>query len=102
MDSSRRRFLTLAGLAPLALTVAPGASAAGNAACYDPNTLPLNQKSRRRSMEYVEASTDPAKTCGGCAFFVAGQGGCGTCQLLTGGPVQAGAVCSSFAPKAKQ
>lgn len=101
MDKSRRGFLALAGLAPLALAAAPRARAAGSAACYDPNALSLSQKSRRRSLEYVEASADPARTCGLCAFFVAGQGSCGTCQLLTGGPVQAGAVCSSFAPKAK-
>ena len=102
MDKSRRRFLALAGLAPLALAAAPRARAAGSAACYDPNALSLSQKSRRRSMEYVEASSDPAKTCGGCAFFTANQANCGTCQLLTGGPVNAGAVCGSFAPKPKQ
>lgn len=102
MDRSRRRFIAMAGFAPFALAAARSAHAGDSAAaCYDPNTLPLSQKSRRRSMGYVEASADPAKTCGGCAFFTAAQGTCGNCQLLTGGPVNAGAYCTSFAPKPK-
>lgn len=101
MDGTRRRFLALAGLAPLGLAAIPGARAGDTAACYDPNALPLSQKSRRRSLGYVEASADPAKTCGGCAFYTAAQGNCGTCQLLTGGPVNAVAVCTSFAPRPK-
>ena len=99
MNQSRRKFVILAGMTPLAL--AAGRSfAAESAACYDPATLPLSQKNRRRSLGYVDAAPDPKKHCGGCAFFAASQGSCGTCQLLTGGPVNAGGVCNSFAPKA--
>ncbi len=101
MDRARRRFLALAGLSPFALAAAPRVRAAEITACYDPTMLPLNQKSRRRSMEYVEVSSDPAKACGGCAFFTLAQGNCGACQLLSGGPVNAGATCTSYAPKAK-
>ena len=100
MTIDRRSFLALAaGCVPLALLVAGGAQALAPA-CYDPATLPLNQKNRRRSLGYVEASSDPARHCSACSFFTAGTAGCGTCGLLSG-PVNAGAVCSSFAPRAK-
>jgi hypothetical protein len=99
MDMHRRRFLALAAAgAPLAL-LATGA-AAQTAACYDPAALPLSQKNRRRSLSYVEASTDPAKHCSACTFFTAAAEGCGTCGLLMG-PVNAGAVCASFSPRGK-
>lgn len=102
MQPSRRRFLALAGLAPAALLAARSAAAADAAACFDPATLPYNQKSRRRAVGYVDASTDPARRCGTCTFFTAAAAaGCGTCELLGAGPVSAGAVCGSFAAKAK-
>lgn len=98
MTIDRRRFLTVAAVGmPLTILTAGSAQAA---ACYDPAALPLSQKSRRRSLSYVEASTDPAKRCAGCAFFAATAEGCGTCQLLNG-PVNAGASCASFAPRPK-
>lgn len=99
MILARRRFLTLAALgAPLAML---GAGAARAAACYDPAALPLSQKNRRRSLGYVEAATDAARRCQGCAFFTAAaEAGCGTCGLLAG-PVNAGASCNSFAPRGK-
>lgn len=75
-----------------AQTVAP--------ACYDPSTLPFTQKSRRRALGYVEASTNPARRCGLCAFFTSASPSCGTCQMLSGGPVNVGGLCNSFAPKA--
>lgn len=97
MTVDRRRFLALAAAAPLAVF---GADAARAAACYDPAALPLSQKNRRRSLGYVEAAAEPAKRCAGCAFFTAGETGCGTCALLNG-PVNAGASCGSFAPRGK-
>ncbi len=99
METARRHFLVLAGLSPLAMLSARSASAQA-AACYDPEALPLSQKNRRRSIGYTDPSTDPKKHCGACTFFTAGEGGCGTCAILTGGPVSAPAVCNSFAPKA--
>jgi hypothetical protein len=60
----------------------------------------MSQRSRRRAVEYVDASADPAKRCGLCAFFAGDASACGTCQILSGGPVSAGGVCASFAPKA--
>lgn len=98
MTINRRRFLTVAAVGmPLAIFAAGAARAA---VCYDPAALPLSQKSRRRSLSYVEVSSDPAKRCAGCAFFTATAEGCGNCQLLNG-PVNAGAVCASFAPRPK-
>lgn len=101
MDNSRRQFLALAGLAPLALMAARQARASDVGACYDPAALSLSQKRQRRAIGYVEPGTEAGKTCGACAFFTAATAaGCGTCALLSGGPVTALAVCASFAPKA--
>ncbi len=99
MEIARRRLLAIAGIAPLAIA-ASGRALAEGAACYDPAALPLSQKNMRRSIGYMDSSNDPAKRCGLCAFFTAGQDACGTCQLLTGGPVNAGALCTSYAAKA--
>jgi hypothetical protein len=47
----------------------------------------------------VTQSPDPKKSCGKCAFFTGTTGGCGRCQMLSGGIVAAASVCDSFAPK---
>lgn len=99
MSDSRRKVLALAALSPLLLLARAPAAAAAGAACYDPDALPLSQKSRRRSLSYTETSSDPARHCGLCNFFTRSTSDCGTCAMLGGGPVNAGAVCSSFAPK---
>jgi hypothetical protein len=91
---TRRTFLGCAASAPVVLIATPVLADA----CYDPAALPFNQKSRRRSIAYLEVSGDPQRRCQGCAFFTAGATGCGTCTLLAG-PVNAGATCSSFARK---
>jgi hypothetical protein len=98
MYKSRRQFLVIAGLAPVALLMVGNAHAEG-AACYDPANASLADKNRRRSLGYVDASGDEKRRCGHCAFFTATQGACGTCQLMTGAPVVATGVCKSFAPK---
>lgn len=101
MSLSRRSLLGLAATAPLAALAAASARAAGSAQCYDPATLPLSQRNRRRAVGYLEVSNQAGKACAACAFFMAaGPAGCGTCQMLGGGQVNAGAVCDSFAAKA--
>jgi len=101
MQHDRRTFLSLAGLVPLALLAGNPARAAEAGACpADPASLPATQKNRRRSIGYVEPSADPARRCGLCSFFTAGEGGCGACQLLGGGTVSPAGVCGSFAAKA--
>jgi hypothetical protein len=99
MDKNRRAFVRTLGLSVLGLAAASRAMAAAPV-CYDPATLPLSQKNRRRGLGYVEPSADPKKHCGACAFFKGTQTGCGTCEMLSGGAVMASAVCNSFAPKA--
>ncbi len=95
MIEARRKFLALAGIAPFALLTA--AQAPDH--CYDPKTLTLIQKNQRRSLGYIEKSDDAQKHCGTCSFFLAHTEGCGTCQLMSGGPVDLLGVCSSFARK---
>jgi hypothetical protein len=98
MDCHRRRFLALAAVGMPFAALAIGRAGAETPACYDPAALPLSQKNQRRSLGYVDASTDPAKHCSACAFFMASSAGCGKCQLLNAA-VNAGGVCSSFAPR---
>lgn len=99
-DTSRRQLLFAAAIAPVAL--AWRSAAAETPACVDPAALPLAQKRQRRAINYVEPSPDLKKRCGGCAFFTAAgkANSCGTCQLLSGGPVSAIGLCNSFAAKA--
>lgn len=99
MSESRRRFLAIAGLAPVALLASRQSFAQAGNACYDMSKLPLSQKSLRKAVNYVDQSPHKDKRCGLCAFYVATKDGCGTCQILSGGPVAQGAYCTSFAPK---
>ncbi len=94
-DRSRRGFLGLAALAPLAFAAT---ARAAEGPCYDPASLSISQKSRRRSLGYLEASDDPKRQCRACAFYTESRPGCGKCVLLEG-LVNAGAVCDSFAPR---
>jgi hypothetical protein len=98
MDGTRRNFLAIAGIAPLAV-IAGSRAMAADAVCYDPGALALQQRNRRRSVGFVEESTAPGKRCGLCVFFKGGQGACGTCDLLGNGPVTARGLCNSFAAK---
>ena len=99
MNNGRRRFLALAGIAPLAVLGA-GSALAHSVTCYSPETLTLSQKDRRRSLGFMDVAADPKRRCGGCSFFTAGQGNCGTCQMLISGAVTNASSCASFAPKA--
>lgn len=96
---NRRRFISLATvIVPLATV---GGTTAWAAVCYDPAALPLAQKNRRRSLAYVQTAADPERRCMGCAFFTGAAGdSCGTCAMLNS-IVNAGASCSSFAPRPK-
>ena len=96
MTVTRRSFLATAAIAPLALA---GTARAEPAVCYDASALPLSQRSRRRALGYVDTSSDPAKQCARCSFFTAAVSGCGSCTMLSGGAVNVGGVCNSFARK---
>ncbi|HUD30936.1 MAG TPA: high-potential iron-sulfur protein [Novosphingobium sp.] len=103
MTVTRRHFVRQAlGIAAVASAGMPRFDAVAQEAavtCYDPVKLPFTQKSRRRALGYVDASKDPARRCGLCAFFTGTAAGCGTCQMLSGGPVAASGLCNSFAAK---
>lgn len=101
MDHARRKFI---GLTALGVGLAFSARAqetqeCQQAQCYDPLALPLSQRNRRRSVNYVETSADANRRCGLCIYFAATQGNCGSCQILTS-VVNAGASCASFAQRA--
>ena len=98
MNETRRRFIALAGLAPIAALGARQAFAQAKPACYDLNALPFSQKNMRRAVGFVDPAPSPDKRCGVCAFFVPTKGGCGSCQILSGGPTAQSAYCTSFAP----
>ena len=98
--TTRRTFLGLAGATPLVLFgLGSSARGADAAACFNPDTLPASQKSMRKALGFAGISTDPAKSCSGCAFFTPSANGCGKCQLLSGGPVSGSSVCRSWAKK---
>ena len=52
----------------------------------------------RESLNYVEASKDATKTCGGCGFFKEPTGNCGNCDIFNG-PVNVNGHCDSWAMK---
>lgn len=94
MRLDRRHALAALALGPLAI------GGAAQAACYDPAALPRGILARRRTLGFEETGPDPARRCGGCTFFTADAGDCGTCKLMTGGPVTALSTCRSWAKKA--
>ena len=93
--ASRRTFITMAmGAIGLGADVA----SATDGGCADLDKLAGT--GLRRSLNFRSVSSNPARVCGGCTFFKAGQGSCGACVLLSGGPVAANSVCDSWAAKA--
>lgn len=96
MAISRRGVLAFCGLMPLGIMMAGGARAQ-EAACGGAPSLSL--LNRRRALGYVEKTPDPKRACGLCAYFTAGAGGCGACQMLSGAAVSSSAVCNSFVKK---
>ena len=98
---SRRGLIGWAMGTPLLLV---GLATAGHAedapVCVNLDTLPASQKGMRRSLGFKLQAPDPEKHCGTCAFFTGPAGGCGKCQLLSGGAVAATSVCDSWAAKA--
>lgn len=91
---TRRGLLMLAIGAP---AIAYAAAAQG--ACLDPEALPRAQKALRSSLGFRMVSEDPKQRCGGCAFYTAKEGACGTCTLLSNSPVPAEGRCDSWAPR---
>ena len=98
---SRRDVLQQsAALSALAVFgVACGKSAPPAPICTDTTGLAAGDVTLRTTLGYVDVSTQPGKTCLGCAQFVAGApNACGTCKILKG-PINPGGYCKSFAAK---
>ena len=88
--------LSLGGVLVAAATVQT--AAAGEKVCADLEAMDSGQRSIRESLNYVEQSKDPKKTCGNCGFFVAKGDGCGDCMIFTG-PANAMGHCDSWSAK---
>jgi hypothetical protein len=56
------------------------------AVCVNLNALSPAENKRRKLDNYTEKSSDPDKTCSGCAFFTPGaeSAACGHCQIFNG------------------
>lgn len=103
-----RRTLLLRGLQiPIAGGVLVGLSACGDdqdsgsdsaMVCADPGTMTSAEESVRRTLNYAETSPYPAKKCMDCEFFHAARetGGCGTCEMFGGKPVNPAGHCDSW------
>jgi hypothetical protein len=98
---SRRNLLKNGALSlffGVAVASLVGRAAAADKACADPDKLDSGATALRGSLNYVEAGTDPAKTCAACGFFAATAGGCGSCQIFNG-PVNSKGHCDSWSAK---
>jgi hypothetical protein len=96
-DAGRRSLLKFGIRLSLAIALIRKIEAA--AVCADPDDLSGADVALRKSVEYTDFSSDDKKTCHGCAFFRAGTGGCGTCQILSG-LVSAAGHCTSWSARA--
>ncbi len=68
--------------------------------CTDTTGLSATDVQVRTSLAYVDASTEPGKTCAGCQQFVppAAAGTCGGCKVIKG-PINPNGYCKSFVAK---
>ena len=113
-DKISRRLVLLQGLrVPVAgaLFVALGgcgqksettsAAAGGGGVCADLSAMSDADQSTRKSLNYVEAGPNPDQICAKCSFFHPGAaaGGCGTCDMFSGGPVNSHGHCNSWSAK---
>jgi len=91
-------FVALPGCGQKAAT--PSASA-GGAVCADLGAMSDAEQSTRKSLDYREAGPNPSQVCAGCSFFHPGPGagGCGTCDMFSGGPVNSHGHCNSWSAK---
>lgn len=99
---SRRKLLTrvvqISIGGAIASAAAVEAAGAADSACVDLTTLDPDQQNTRNSLHWTAMSTQPTKSCSGCAFFSATSGGCGTCMIFTG-PTYATGYCDSWTMK---
>ncbi len=100
-SAERRSILTLGLCVSFAANFLKGSAVLAAAArCTDPDDLSGADLALRKSVEYTDSSLDDKTTCGGCAFFKASPGECGTCQIVTG-LVSARGHCTSWSARAE-
>ncbi len=75
-----------------------GTAAAADKICADPKAMDSGQQSLRTSLNYVEQSPDPTKTCFACGFFQGNADSCGNCVIFNG-PANAKGHCDSWGAK---
>ena len=92
---SRRDVVQRAAGMVAALALVPIAARHAKAAamCAEPASQSL-----RDSLHYAEATPNAAQPCSACGFFSAGDGGCGSCTIMSG-PVNAHGHCDSWSAK---
>lgn len=100
----RREFLKNAAMLGAVATGASLLAACGKGGgalvCTDVAGLSAADAATRTSLNYVDASADPAKVCSGCVLYQPGQpNACGGCQVVKG-PINPGGSCTSWAKKA--
>jgi hypothetical protein len=98
----RRTLIGAAAAAPFILSGCGDGAPTAAASCFDYDSMSATEQSLRRTLNFRERYDDPNKQCGGCEFFTAGEGPCGTCRLLNNGAVSPQSVCGSWAAKLKQ
>lgn len=101
--TSRRALLLKCLQLPIGGSVLLGLAACGrdsssSMVCADESAMTAAEKSLRRTLEYTETSSDPAKTCSDCEFFRAEKdaSGCGTCEMFGGKQANSGGYCVSW------
>lgn len=98
---TRREILRGAGAA-LLLPVLPAfvVGCKKDLACTDTTGLAPEKVALRTTMEYVDATPNPTKTCANCQLFKpAAPDACGECSLVPG-PIHPKGYCKSWTEKA--
>lgn len=94
----RASALSLLGVAGAALAACKSEPKA--LSCTDTMSLSSSDAQVRVSLQYVDKSVEPGKSCSGCQQYIAGApDGCGTCKVVKG-PINPKGYCKSFAAKA--
>ena len=78
-----------------------GGGGGGDLSCNDVSGLSEADKATRTSMQYVDSTPQPDKTCDNCQLYTVGQANaCGTCTVVKG-PIHPKAGCTSWAEKVR-
>jgi len=101
---NRREFFERAlvvGAAAAAGVTLMGCKGGGGAlSCTDETGLSAADKSTRTANGYIDATTDAAKRCDGCALYTvaAAEGTCGGCTVVKG-PINPAGYCNLWVAK---